>query len=33
MEDTAFLATLAFLGIGLSAITGVIALKIYNPNR
>lgn len=31
MEE--FLATLAFLGISLTCITGVIALKIYNPNK
>jgi len=30
---TEFLATLAFLGIGLTAITGILALKIYNPNK
>ncbi len=28
-----FLATLAFLGIGLTCITGIIALKVYNPNQ
>tara|TARA_R110002020_G_scaffold342168_3_gene556682 strand:+ start:1744 stop:1848 length:105 start_codon:yes stop_codon:yes gene_type:complete len=33
METEIFMATLAFLGIGLSAITGVIVLKIYNPNQ
>lgn len=30
---TEFLATLAFLGIGLTTITGILALKIYNPNK
>ena len=33
MMETEFLATLAFLGIGLTAITGILALKIYNPNK
>jgi hypothetical protein len=27
-----FLATLAFLGIGITCITGIIALKVFNPN-
>jgi len=31
MEE--FLATLAFLGVSLTAIAGVIVLKIYNPNK
>ena len=33
MMETEFFATLAFLGIVLTAITGVIVLKIYNPNK
>ena len=31
--ETEFFATLAFLGIGLTAITGILVLKIYNPNK
>ena len=31
--ETAFLATLAFLGISLTCISGIVALKIYNPNK
>ena len=27
-----FLATLAFLGIAMVSVSGVVVLKIYNPN-
>lgn len=28
-----FLATLAFLGIAMVSVCGVVVLKIYNPNK